>query len=154
MKKAEELEEEVQKMKTKQSKLSSDLNISQQETKDCNEDLAAETKKHLQCESGRRSCANKLEDQTEINHVQDDNKTTTMATTSQTTTLEIAPVTTTTTPSIPWSTNSTLSYTVLVLNTRYSRNKPMTVDFNGKNHSDFHFKSIFTFDFKVMLTTI
>jgi len=30
----------------------------------------------------------------------------------------------------------------------------MTVDFNGKNHSDFHFKAIFIVDIKEMLTTI
>ena len=38
---------------------------------------------------------------------------------------------------MPWPTNSTLSYTVLVLNTRRDENKPMTVDFNGKNHREF-----------------
>ena len=67
VKKAEELEEKVQKMKTKQTKLISDLDISQQKTKDCNQYLAAETKKNLQCESDRRTCANKLDDQAEIN---------------------------------------------------------------------------------------
>ena len=43
---------------------------------------------------------------------------------------------------------------MLVLSTENSENKPMTVDFNGKNHSDFHFRSIFIFDIKEMLTTI
>ena len=32
---------------------------------------------------------------------------------------------------------------VLVLNTRNSQNKPMTVDLNGKNHSDFYIKANF-----------
>ena len=82
--------------------------------------------------------------------------TTTVAITTSvsSTTTSTAPVTTTTTPSMPWTTNSTLSYTVLVLNTLRFENKPMTVDFNGKNHSDFHFKSIFNFYIKEMLTTI
>ena len=82
--------------------------------------------------------------------------TTTVAITTSvsSTTTSTAPVTTTTTPSMPWTTNSTLSYTVLVLSTYRSSNKPMTVDFNGKNHSDFHFKSIFIFDIKEMLTMI
>ena len=30
----------------------------------------------------------------------------------------------------------------------------MTVDFNGKNHSDIHFKAIFIIDIKEILTTI
>ena len=38
--------------------------------------------------------------------------------------------------------------------TENSENKPMTVDFNGKNHSDFRFKVIFIFDIKEMLTMI
>ena len=43
---------------------------------------------------------------------------------------------------------------MLVLSTYSSQNKPMTVDFNGKNHSDYSIKSIFIFDVKEMLTTI
>ena len=35
-----------------------------------------------------------------------------------------------------------------------SKNKPMTVDLNGKNHSDFCIKTNFIFYIKEMLTTI
>ena len=65
--------------------------------------------------------------------------TTTLAITTSisSTTTSTAPVTSTTTPSISWTTNSTLSYTVLVLSTYRSSKKPMTVDFNGENHSSF-----------------
>ena len=45
--------------------------------------------------------------------------------------------------------------TVLVFSTYSYRNKPMTVDFNGKNyHSDFYIKTIFNFYIKEMLMTV
>ena len=47
-----------------------------------------------------------------------------------------------------------LQKAVLVLNTRKSQNKPMTVDLNGKNHSDFCMKASFIFYIKEMLTMI
>ena len=137
-----------------------DLLISDKELEECNHELEAEKKKKYQCESEKKICQeeiisfarinSKLESET-AEHVKDNNTTTTIATTSQTKTLETttvaiptsvsstttstAPVTTTT-PSMPWTTNLRLSYTVLVLNSRMSQNKPLTVDFNGKNHSD------------------
>ena len=130
----------IQELKTSQSKLTSDLEIcksadvdrliSDKELEDCNQDLEAEKKKNYQCESEKMICQEEI------------------------ISFATAPVTTTTTPSMPSTIDSTLSYTVLVLSTRNSQNKPMTVDFNGKNHSDIHFKAIFIFDIKEMLTTI
>ena len=68
---------------------------------------------------------------------------TTMATTTvSSTTSSIASVTTTT-PSLPSTTNPMLTHTILVLSTRRPENKPMTVDFDGKNDSDFLPKAIF-----------
>ena len=41
-----------------------------------------------------------------------------------------------------------------MLHTLKSENKPMTVDFHGKNDNNFHNKVIFISDIKEMLTTI
>ena len=127
-------------LRTSQSKLTSDLEIcksadvdrliSDKELEECNQELEAERKKNYQCESEKTICQEEI------------------------ISFATAPVTTTTTPSMPSTIDSTLSYTVLVLNTNNRQNKPMAVDFNGKNHSDFHFKTIFIFDIKEMLTTI
>ena len=49
---------------------------------------------------------------------------------------------TTTTASMPLTINSTQSNTILLLNTFSDYNKPMTIDFSGKNklsRSDYHF---------------
>ena len=122
----------IQELRTSQSKLTSDLEIcksadvdrliSDKELEECNQELEAEKKKNYQCESEKKICQEEI------------------------ISFATAPVTTTTTSSMPWTTNSALSYTVLVLSTRYSHNKPMTVDFNGKNNSDFLIKTIFIFD--------
>jgi len=127
-------------LRTSQSKLTSDLEIcksadvdrliSDKELEECNQELEAEKKKNYQCESEKTICQEEI------------------------ISFATAPVTTTTTPSMPSTIDSTLSYTVLVLNTNNRQNKPMAVDFNGKNHSDFHFKAIFIIDIKGMLTTI
>ena len=75
--KANELEENLEKMKTNQIKLISDLEscestdddlvILQQELKECNQDLVAETIRNNQCESGRTTCSNTLQHQVKIN---------------------------------------------------------------------------------------
>ena len=84
-----------------------DLLISDKELEECNQELEAEKKKNYQCESEKKICQEEI------------------------ISFATAPVTTTTTPSMPSTVDSTLSYTVLVLNTLRSENKPMTVDFNG-----------------------
>ena len=72
--KTEELEEEILELKANKLKLESDLEncksdlvISQQETKNCTEELEAETKRNLQCECDKKTCFEKLEDEAEKN---------------------------------------------------------------------------------------
>ena len=120
----------IQELRTSQSKLTSDLEICKSADVD-----------RLISDKELEECNQELEAEKKKNY-------------QCKSTISAAPVTTTTTSSMPWTTNSALSYTVLVLSTWNSQNKPMTVDFNGKNHSDFHFKSTFIFDIKEMLTTI
>ena len=74
--KANKLEENLEKLKINQIKLISDLEsckrtdedlvILQQELKECNQDLEAEAKRNIQCESGRTICSNALENQVKI----------------------------------------------------------------------------------------
>ena len=57
----------MKQLKSNQTKLKTDLNadlvISQQETKECNEDLEAQTGRSLQCESDKKNCEQALENE-------------------------------------------------------------------------------------------
>ena len=120
----------IQELRTSQSKLTSDLEICKSADVD-----------RLISDKELEECNQELEAEKKKNY-------------QCKSTISAAPVTTTTTSSMPWTTNSALSYTVLVLSTWNSQNKPMTVDFNGNNRNDFSIKAIFIFHIKGMLTMI
>ena len=75
--KVEKLEDEIEELKSNQTKLISDLEsfkstdadlvISQQETKDCIEEFEAETKTNLQCQSDKEAIEEKLESEVQKN---------------------------------------------------------------------------------------
>ena len=62
-KKAEELDKELESCQSSDA----DLIISQQETKECNEELEDEANKNRRCESNKKTCENKLQDQVQKN---------------------------------------------------------------------------------------
>jgi len=62
-KKAGELDKELESCQSSDA----DLIISQQETKECNEELEDEANKNRRCESDKKTCENKLEDQVQKN---------------------------------------------------------------------------------------
>ena len=62
-KKAGELDKELESCQSSDA----DLIISQQETKECNEELEDEANKNRRCESDKKTCENKLQDQVQKN---------------------------------------------------------------------------------------